>query len=44
MVAEGLIASWAAMAVGTLLPVNPYLEVEALAGILRSGQVTTLVT
>lgn len=44
MVADGLIASWAAMAVGTLLPVNPYLEVEALAGILRSGQVTTLVT
>ncbi|MCV2449181.1 AMP-binding protein [Paracoccus sp. DMF] len=44
MVAEGLIASWAAMAVGTLLPVNPYLEVEALAAILRAGGVTTLVT
>lgn len=44
MVAEGLVSSWGAMAVGTLLPVNPYLEVEALAAILQAGGVTTLVT
>lgn len=44
MVPEGMIATWGAVTAGTAVPVNPYLEPGAVAGILNATKATVLVT
>lgn len=44
MVPEALIATWAAQTAGVACPINPYLEVDAVTGILNAARATVLVT
>ncbi|WP_134668243.1 MULTISPECIES: AMP-binding protein [unclassified Amycolatopsis] len=44
MVPEGMIATWGAATAGVAVPVNPYLEADAVAAILNATSATALVT
>lgn len=44
MIPEGLICSYAAASCGTATPVNPFLELHHVAGILRASRCNILVT
>ncbi|KAA9164464.1 AMP-binding protein [Amycolatopsis acidicola] len=44
MVPEGMIATWGSVTAGIAIPVNPYLEADAVAAILNATGATALVT
>jgi len=44
MVPEALIGTWAAQTAGIACPINPYLEVDVVVGILRAANATVLVS
>jgi len=44
LVPEGMIATWGAATAGTAVPINPYLEADAVAGLLNATRATVLVT